>query len=148
MAGSERTSAELVHDAQEGRGLRVEHVVPAVPSAPMLARRELARTLRNALPAYRFEDTVVAVSELITWGFLVHGRREHDRLGITVEVHERRVRLTVEQAEPRVHPSRHVRPQASEGFPHIAMVNRIADDWGVVAGPPSRVWFDVGRAAR
>jgi hypothetical protein len=135
-----------VRDAQEGRGLRVEHVVPAVPSAPMLARRELARTLRSALPAYRFEDTIVAVSELITWGFLAHGRRERDRIGITVEVDDRRIRLTVEQSEPRVHPSQPLPSSKDEDGPHLARLGRVADDWGIEAGPPSRVWFDVRRA--
>jgi hypothetical protein len=145
MAGADRIVAVHPRGAGTRRGLRLEHTVPATPAAPLLARRELAATLRATLPVYRFDDTVLAVSEVITWGYLANAHRDREQLGVTVDVTDERVRLTIEQARPRVHPSRPAPPEGKTPEPHLKLVRRIADDWGFEPGPPSRIWFDVRR---
>jgi hypothetical protein len=145
MAGADRIIAVRPRSTGAGRGLRLEHTVPATPAAPMLARHELAATLRATLPLHRYDDTVLAVSEAITWGYLANAHHDLEQLGVTVEVTDEQVRLTIEQALPRVHPSRPTPAEGKEPERHVKLVRRIADDWGFEPGPPSRIWFDVRR---
>jgi hypothetical protein len=129
----------------EVRILRREVILPAGPSAPLLARSALDDAIPPPALNGRSDDARVAISEItanaVRHAELVPG---NDEIRMTITADDHHVRVDVEQRTP----ARQVRvippdaePDRIGGF-GLHLVDRLADDWGYEPGPPGRVWFE------
>ena len=124
--------------------MEVEHRLPVQPNAPMLARQQMGRVLRQVLHPGRLQDVHLAVSELVTYA-VVHGRDDDsEMIGITIHVDDTHVRVTVQQPAPSSHPSRDRGEEEERSFSEV-ILDHVTDRWGTDPGPPPHAWFEVDR---
>jgi anti-sigma regulatory factor (Ser/Thr protein kinase) len=110
--------------------------------APRTARAELGRRAGSQLSERAREDALLALSELVT--NVVRHAKLPDGADITVGVErrDRRIRVTVEQPIPMPSVGAIYEPRGDGGM-GLAIVEKVAEAWGVEPGPPGRVWFEV-----
>jgi anti-sigma regulatory factor (Ser/Thr protein kinase) len=117
------------------------------PEAPRTARAALEHWLEGLVSRSLAEDVRLAATELVTNAIRHGDLRPHDRVRMTMHLLGGVVRVEVLQPTPaqgvRVFPPSE-RP-ASGGF-GLALVEATTDRWGVEAGPPGCVWFEVARS--
>ena len=124
--------------------MEVEHRLPVQPNAPMLARRQMGRVLKQVLHPGRLQDVHLAVSELVTYA-VVHGSDNGaGTIGVTILVDDAYVRVTVQQPVAPAHPSR---DSGAEGEASLSdlILDYVTDRWGVDPGPPPHAWFEIDR---
>lgn len=118
--------------------LRLPHSV----RAPGLARDALS-AVRPHLSPDRFSDLQLLVSELVT-NSVRHGRSTGTvrlRVAVTDEV----ARVEVEDdGEGFTVPVHRAGPWEESGR-GLAIVQTLADRWGVASSRPTKVWFQIGR---
>jgi anti-sigma regulatory factor (Ser/Thr protein kinase) len=132
-------------EREEGRLVHHEVSIPASRDAPRMAREVLDRWLSALVGQPTTAAVRLAASELVT-NAVRHGRLAvGSALRLSVDVGERTVHVDVQQAtatsDAEVVSDR---PAGSGGF-GMAIVEDVADRWGVVDGTPGSVWFDVDR---
>ena len=124
--------------------MEVERAFLAEPNAPMLARQQVGRILRDAVPAERLDDLRLATSELVT-SAVINGRiTGQEVISISVGLDEELdvVRVTVEQPI-RPHPSKALRSRQPGLFTSADVLDAVTDRWGTAPGPPALAWFEI-----
>lgn len=115
----------------------------AGPTAAHEARAAL-EPLRGELGEELFADVKLIASELVTNAYR-HSGAPDAPIGLEIEVCADRVHGEVTDGGPGF--STEPVPQDRRGIGgwglHIA--DSLSDRWGVRAGPPTRVWFEIGR---
>jgi anti-sigma regulatory factor (Ser/Thr protein kinase) len=129
--------------------MRQELMLPADPSAPVLARAALNDAIPPPLLDERADDARLAVSELAA-NAVRHGqlRPGQDTLRLVIDADDDHLRIEMGQSTAAVG----VRvgepwlddPVRVGGF-GLRLVEQVADDWGVETGPPGHVWFEFRR---
>jgi anti-sigma regulatory factor (Ser/Thr protein kinase) len=114
----------------------LETTLPRSADSVRAARRLVSEHTSRLTPQQR-QDAVLMVSELVTNAF-VHGI---GTISLRIDVEAQGLRIEVaDQGDVAVAPS--PTPGAHGGW-GLRIVDRLADDWGVVAGS-TRVWFRIG----
>lgn len=120
--------------------------LPATAAAAGMARRELAATPGVAGElGYR---ALLMATELIAVFVATDEPRPGAVLQLAVAVTDERVRVTVSGEAPAIDPDALLRSREtpSLGGYGLALVDRMAEDWGVVvAGDAAEIWFALAR---
>jgi anti-sigma regulatory factor (Ser/Thr protein kinase) len=121
-----------------------DHAVrlPRGAQAPADARRTISDWLDGVVDRRCVEDIKLLVSELVT-NAVRHPRRDGD-IEVTLQLGRARVRVEVADPgdgfrKPRVGTP----PPDALGGRGLLIVDRVAARWGVTAGRPTRVWFEL-----
>lgn len=126
-----------------GRGMTPSDlIIPANLDAGAAARRAVMGWMGDHP---RIDDALLAVTELVNNAVIHGGLRDGQALTVTLRPENDHVRLTVLHAGPgfevRPVPQPSMDPDASRG---LAIVDRIADRWGVDAdGMEVTAWFEM-----
>ncbi|MGN6242725.1 MAG: SpoIIE family protein phosphatase [Motilibacteraceae bacterium] len=127
-----------------------EVLLPAEPASARVARRVIRAALgglQDLAEVELVESAVLLTTELVG-NAITHGAGD---VGLRVEVGDRRVRVEVDDADPRLPVRRE--QQLEGGLPGengrgIFLVEAIADRWGAEqVGAGKRVWFELDRAS-
>ncbi|GHF93487.1 ATP-binding protein [Streptomyces thermodiastaticus] len=128
--------------------VRLRITVPADLSwAPALRRLVTAQLVRLPLPADRCDIAVPAMDELFADAVTHASNGPRDTITLTVEWSNGTLRVTLADSSP-VLPQRRTAGTAAESGRGLAIVDALADDWGM--SPPEagrrgeRVWFALG----
>lgn len=113
---------------------------PAVAAEARAAIEPLRRRLGPRMAA----DLSLLVSELVTNSFRHSGARERP-IGIEVTVEPEVVHGEVVDHGPGFRPEPIPEERRRNGGWGLVILDKLADSWGVRAGPPTRVWFEVSR---
>jgi anti-sigma regulatory factor (Ser/Thr protein kinase) len=116
--------------------------LPRGAEAPAAARSTVADWLDGVLDHGVIEDVKLLVSELVT-NAVRHPRRD-GQIELTLALGRARVRVEVSDPgdgfrKPRVGAP----PPEALGGRGLLIVDRLASKWGVSAGRPTRVWFEL-----
>lgn len=122
-----------------------EFILPAVPESASVARDQLRPLLSDVLGAAVADDVRLAVTELVTNVIRHAGVEATDELAVTVMVEADRVRVSVRQPTTAMNASAADGDRDAVGGWGLMIVDRITDRWGVEAGPPGEIWFEVVR---
>jgi anti-sigma regulatory factor (Ser/Thr protein kinase) len=117
-------------------------LLPRGAQAPATARSTIAEWLDGILDHGAVEDVKLLVSELVT-NAVRHPRRS-GQIEVTLELGRARVRVEVADPgdgfrKPRIGAP----PPDALGGRGLLIVDRVASKWGVSAGRPTRVWFEL-----
>jgi anti-sigma regulatory factor (Ser/Thr protein kinase) len=119
--------------------------IPASRDAPRMARELLDGWLSAAVGEPTASTIRLATSELVT-NAVRHGRLAvGNSLALSVDVGERTVHVEVQQPTATAGAAVASNRLPGEGGFGMAIVDDVADRWGVVGGVPGSVWFDVDR---
>jgi len=114
-------------------------------NAAAVARRFLDGWLNEAVGVATGDAIRLATSELVTNAVRHGGLRPDDVVGLFVDVNRTTVRVDVEQPTSTTDAEIAESPGArGPGGFGLKIVSAVTDRWGVVAGKPGRVWFEVG----
>ena len=120
--------------------------LPAAPSAPARARTLVADWVGAEVDPDTIEDIKLLVSEVVTNAV----RHPHTAGPIEMTLTLRGDRVRVEVSDPGgggfAKPSVSPPPPDSLGGRGLLIVDRVATRWGVDAGRPTRVWFELSAA--
>jgi anti-sigma regulatory factor (Ser/Thr protein kinase) len=110
--------------------------------APARARKTISQWLDGSVERRAVEDVKLLVSELVT-NAVRHPRHEGP-IDVSVELGRARVRVEVTDPgdgfrKPRVGTP----PPEALGGRGLLIVDRVASSWGVSAGRPTCVWFEI-----
>jgi anti-sigma regulatory factor (Ser/Thr protein kinase) len=125
--------------------VRFEAQVPANAKASSTTREILDGWLSAAVGEGTADIVRHAASELAT-NAVRHGHLPLDSpMRLLMDIDDRNVHVEVEQASTTLG-ARVVPPEdrGDDGGFGLAIVSDLTARWGVEAGPPGRVWFDVG----
>ena len=106
--------------------------------------RAVIEPLRNRIGEDLAADLALLLSELVTNSYRHSGAAE-EGIGVDVELSRDRVRAEISdhgkgfKAEPVPESDR------GEGGWGLAILDQLAERWGVRKGPPSAVWFELAR---
>jgi len=120
--------------------------LPASVSAPGIARSRLDGWLSAALSEGDAERVRLGVSELIS-NAVLHGEPSWpSTIDLAVDVGAEAVRVDVTQASS-TGAAAVIAPEfrGDIGGFGLAIVEDVADRWGVEPGPPGSVWFEIDR---
>jgi anti-sigma regulatory factor (Ser/Thr protein kinase) len=120
----------------------------ASPSAPRRARAHVREALAGALSGEALDDAVLLTSELVTNAVVHAGLTAADVIGVDVGAAGERLRVSVSDPGPCFAPEPPARPPRAPGGRGLYLLALLADRWGVRAGPPCVVWFEVGRSSQ
>jgi anti-sigma regulatory factor (Ser/Thr protein kinase) len=118
---------------------------PATLDAPWLARRALDGWLDDLLGSERGNDVRLLTTELITNAIRHGGVSSLEQVIVDVRTADDLLSVSVEQPTSAGRAAIRMRDVGSGGF-GLRLVDRLADDWGVVQGIPGSVWFGVRRS--
>ena len=130
-----------------GGPLEFEQRLPAQLNAPMLARQQMGRALKEVFLPARLQDVHLAVSELVTNAVLLSRTGETATIGITMSIDDSTVRVTVQQPVRPVHPSGGALQEDAPSFSEM-ILDHVTDRWGTDPGPPPHAWFEIARRRR
>jgi len=111
------------------------------PQAPRTARRAVDG-FADMLDAALLDDLRLVVTELVT-NSLEHVTDDASPIGLLLQVADTVVHVEVRDAGPGFSPSK---PQPSLYATRgrgLAIVDELADRWGVTSGPPHKVWCHI-----
>ncbi len=117
--------------------------------APRSARRALDR-LSESLPREILDSLQLLASELVT-NSVRHAARltgRADPIDVRVVATARTVRLEVSDRGPGFDPQPETPTVHSESGWGLYLVEKVADRWGVLNGPITRVWLEIDLPAR
>ena len=116
--------------------------------APGLARAAVAELCDEHRLAPPLRQTLVLlVSEVVSNAVLHSSGPDDASVGLSAEVGEEAVRITVTDAGEGFTPTERD-PERVEGGYGLLLVAKAASRWGVDSTPPTSVWFELDRAAR
>jgi anti-sigma regulatory factor (Ser/Thr protein kinase) len=138
---------KTTHIRHRGGVVHFEGQVPATAEASAITRDMLDGWLPAAVGDDAGDSVRLGASELAT-NAVRHGVLPADSsVRLLVDVEEGNVHVAVEQTSS-TGGARLVAPEdRGDGGFGLAIVDSVADRWGIEAGPPGRVWFDVAIAA-
>jgi anti-sigma regulatory factor (Ser/Thr protein kinase) len=120
-----------------------EHSVSSGPRAAVEARRYVRDRLATTLNASQLADCELMTSELVT-NAVQHAQIDAGAfIGLDIGVEPATVHVSVVDSGEGFH--------AREAFPDVAggwglvLVERMSDRWGISAGTPHSVWFEIDR---
>ncbi|MFD7817423.1 ATP-binding protein [Streptomyces sp. NPDC059785] len=142
----ERTGELAVIHGSEPR--RVRSAVPAHPSQAAGVRRMVAGCLAGLrLPCELLDNAVLATDEIFSNAVKYGSADPGDTITVTVESTACELRVTVTDGSCEMPRTRDA-DEAAECGRGLAIVDALADDWGVVPPEPGepgkRVWFTLG----
>ena len=105
------------------------------------ARKYIRERLDSSLPIGKLMDVELLASELVANTVRHAQPRPGATFSIDIEVAPRTVRVSIEEAGPGLGALRD--PREPGGW-NLALVERIADRWGIQPAHPS-VWFEMDR---
>jgi anti-sigma regulatory factor (Ser/Thr protein kinase) len=111
--------------------VEARHSVPNGPTAPAQARR-LIDSLAPRIPESVLEDVRLAVSELVTNSYKYAGNPPGHPIGVTLDLTEERLRVEIIDRSI-FDPTPETPDEQRSGKMGLAIVNRLADDWGRVS---------------
>jgi anti-sigma regulatory factor (Ser/Thr protein kinase) len=121
----------------------------ATDAAPRRARVALEDWLLSIVDEDAMFQIAVATSEVVTNAVRHAGLERSDMIQLRGEADEDTVRIEVEQASSaasvRLVPATDQRDSRDGGF-GLRIVDELSSRWGVVQGPPGRVWFELDEA--
>jgi anti-sigma regulatory factor (Ser/Thr protein kinase) len=115
----------------------------AKPEAAPAARRALATVLRDPGDA-EFETAALLVTELIANGVQHSGA---GALRLDIAATDDALRVEVRDEGPGFVPAARTEESPLDAHWGLHLINELAANWGVRSGPPTRVWFELGRGA-
>lgn len=98
--------------------------------------------LRSLLPAGAASDVELIVSELVTNAYRHSGAPEHPTV-LALSVDPGHVRGEITDGGPGFRAEPVPEGRRGVGGWGLHIVDHLADSWGVRAGPPSSVWFEL-----
>ena len=111
-------------------------------AAPSRARTTVAKWLDGILDRRAVEDVKLLVSELVT-NAVRHPRRD-GHIDVSLELGRARLRVEVTDPGDGFRKPRIGTPQPDAlGGRGLLIVDRVASSWGVSAGRPTCVWFEI-----
>ena len=111
-----------------------------VVAAPSEARAFVAEVFADHP---RLPDLLLGISELVTNGLRHGGIPEESQVVVTTETHANRVRLEVSYPGPVFVPPRGLpEPDVAAGR-GLAIIDAIADRWGIIQSEGMVVWFEI-----
>ena len=113
------------------------------PSVASQARAAV-EPLRSRLDDDVASDLALLLSELVTNSYR-HSGAADDGIGVDVEVAPHRVRAEVSDHGHGFRAQPVPEPERGEGGWGLAILDQLADRWGVRKGPPTSVWFELAR---
>lgn len=116
------------------------------PSAPRAGRLELEKLGAGRLAPTALETAKLLLSELITNAYRHAGMRDGDTITLTLGFHGDSLRVEVADAGRSDRLPQRRTP--GEGGWGLELLERMASRWGVVTGPPTKVWFELDGAVR
>jgi anti-sigma regulatory factor (Ser/Thr protein kinase) len=116
------------------------------PSAPRTARVVLD-DLKGRIPLEMLENARLLVSELITNSVRHAGLTEHATICLRTDLSVNRLRVDVTDEGPGFDPVPALPSMYRTSGWGLYLVDQIADRWGVVRGPGTRVWFELDSEA-
>jgi anti-sigma regulatory factor (Ser/Thr protein kinase) len=132
-------------DSPEGVIIRVSRSIRVGLPAPAEARGCLDE-LASSIPAHRFQDLRLIVSELVTNAVQHAGLKEGDAIRVDVDVAADRIRVEVADFGTGFDPHPSVpTPGQARGW-GLTLVEGLADRWGKEPGPGTRVWAELTTA--
>jgi anti-sigma regulatory factor (Ser/Thr protein kinase) len=134
---------------REDEEVRHEVILPATAAAATHARMALDEAIPPPRLDDRHEDARLAISEVVT-NAVQHGSPPSREavVRLVIEADEDRLLVEVEQSAP-LFEAPAVGLASTDGLSAhghgLRLVTALADAWGVKAGPPGIVWFEVRR---
>jgi two-component sensor histidine kinase len=110
-------------------------LLPLSSDTPSRARSCLSGMVDGRLTRDRGAIAELLVSELVTNSIQHSGLVRGQRLQLDADVNDDHLRVVVSDASGPFDP-----PSVGMGF---ALVDHLADHWGVARGDPNRVWFEI-----
>jgi anti-sigma regulatory factor (Ser/Thr protein kinase) len=130
--------------------MEIRHELPASPSASPLARQILDGWLTGLVGDDTANAARLAASELVENAVRHAGVQPDDAIRLAGLATDENIRVEVEQPTPAA--GAHVVAAGergpSEGGYGLRIVEALSVAWGVRAGAPGAVWFEVDRDAR
>jgi anti-sigma regulatory factor (Ser/Thr protein kinase) len=123
-------------------------VLPVDQSAAQRARAAIDEAIPHPALEGRWEDTRLAVTELVSNAIRHAGLEPSEALiRLLIEEDEHRVRVAVEHPTPAegVHIVEQPGTEEHPGGFGLRLVEAFADEWGYEPGPPGRVWVEFRR---
>jgi anti-sigma regulatory factor (Ser/Thr protein kinase) len=111
--------------------------------APAAARRAVGECLRDSIPAQRFSDAVLLVSELVTNSVRHGGAGVRDCIRVRIAVATGRLVVEVHDEGPGFEPPAVPAPRPTGGGMGLVLVNSLSRGWGVRTGSGTTVWFEL-----
>ena len=113
--------------------------LPVGPDAPSTARN----IVRDAVPSAGDSATATFLtSEVVTNAVRHSGLTADDTIGFSIEVEEGTIRIRVSDEGAGFEKPRNPVANEDHGF-GLAMVDRLADRWGVTHDGSNEVWFEI-----
>ncbi len=113
--------------------------LPADPNAPAAARKTITDALGD-VPARTLGVAQLIVSELVT-NSVCHAPGT-SLIGLHVAASAEHIRIEVSDEGPGFDPEVVRSPNAPVGW-GLHIIDRVADRWGVVRGPPTHSWAEM-----
>ena len=126
-------------------GARIEFQLDSGPTAASEARAALT-VLDGKADAHLLEDAKLLLSEVVTNAVRHAASPRGAKIGLAVSVMGDAVRAEVTDAGHGFEPVPRGTPRDAVGGWGLHLVDRIATRWGVDAGEPARVWFELEAA--
>lgn len=116
----------------------------SVGGGPQVAAdaRSAIESLRPRLGEALTGDLMLLVSELVTNSYR-HSGASREAIGVEVAIAPDRVRCEVTDEGDGFRAEPVPADQRGKGGWGLYIVDRLSDRWGVFAGPPTRVWFEI-----
>ena len=124
----------------------MERRLPHDPTAPEMARKLAADFVSELLSPVRSDEIVLMVSEVVG-NAVRHGEPEADGLiGLRLQADDSVIRVVVVDGAPGFAFDR-LALEGRDGLPHygLAVVDKLADRWGLSLDGQKAVWFEVDR---
>jgi anti-sigma regulatory factor (Ser/Thr protein kinase) len=129
--------------AEEDRSVS-HHTLPADFIALAEARRHIREELEASLESSKVLDAELLTTELVA-NAIKHVEADGAEIGLDIAVSPGTVHVRVEdQGRGLATMETRPRPEAAGGR-GLVLVDRISDRWGVHAGTPHSVWFELDR---
>jgi anti-sigma regulatory factor (Ser/Thr protein kinase) len=107
--------------------------------------RAVVRRLGPRLGASVTAEIVLLVSELVTNAYRHSGAADQP-IRVAVWIEDDRIHCEVADQGPGFPPQPVPAAERGEGGWGLHILDQLADRWGVRAGPPTHVWFELQRA--
>ena len=108
------------------------------------AARSKVEALKTRLGPVIAGDVELLISELVTNSYR-HSGHPAEAIGVEVHLEPEKVRCEIVDQGKGFAAAPVPESERGEGGWGLLIVDRLADRWGVRSGPPTQVWFEIGR---
>jgi anti-sigma regulatory factor (Ser/Thr protein kinase) len=125
---------------------RLEFEINGGSQAPSVAR-QVVQGLGGQLDARRLNEVRLLVTELVTNSVRHGGISSETTMTVSLELSETTLYVAVSNPGAAFEPPEQEKDGEREGGRGLAILDRLADRWGIDDVHEARVWFEVSRAA-